>query len=76
MRKKVAHNHLIETRTAEGYVMNKFPRIYYYASKKEKFIEINHAPVNGVSEKVTKPVSGKAEARKLTKELGGVAWNF
>lgn len=56
--------------------MSKFPQIRYYASRKTKFIEITHAPVNGVSTKVTKPVSGKVEARQLVKELNGVAWNF
>ncbi|HDR2796527.1 TPA: hypothetical protein QCJ95_005176 [Enterobacter asburiae] len=56
--------------------MSKFPQVRYFASRKTKFIEITHTPVNGVSTKVTKPVIGKAEARQITKELNGVAWNF
>ncbi|MFL4429658.1 hypothetical protein [Serratia marcescens] len=56
--------------------MNKFPRVHYYASRKNKFVEITHAPVNGISTKVTKSVSGKVEARQIAKELNGVAWNF
>lgn len=56
--------------------VNKFPQVRYYASRKNKFVEITHAPVNGISTKVTKPVSGKVEARQIAKELNGVAWNF
>lgn len=56
--------------------MSKFPRVYYYASRKTKFIEITHAPVNGVSTKETKSVSSKVEARQVVKEINGVAWNF
>lgn len=56
--------------------MSKFPQVRYFASRKNKFIEITHAPVNGVSTKATKSVNGKAEARQITKELNGVAWNF
>lgn len=57
-------------------MMSKFPRVYYYASSKTKFIEITHAPVNGISIKETKPVSSKVEARRITRDLGGVSWNF
>ncbi|HBQ5672361.1 TPA: hypothetical protein MAB51_002502 [Klebsiella pneumoniae] len=56
--------------------MNNLPQVRYFASRKTKFIEITHAPVNGVSTKVTKPVNGKAEARQITKEINGTAWNF
>ncbi|HAG0017527.1 TPA: hypothetical protein G8O67_004913 [Salmonella enterica] len=56
--------------------MNKFPQVRYFASRKNKFIEVTHTSVNGISTKVTKPVSGKTEARQITKELNGVAWNF
>jgi hypothetical protein len=29
--------------------MNKFPQVRYFASRKTKFVEITHAPVNGIS---------------------------
>lgn len=56
--------------------MNKFPQVRYFASRKNKFVEITHAPVRGVSTKVTKAVAGKVEARQIAEELNGIAWNF
>lgn len=56
--------------------MSNFPQVRYLASRSTKFVEIIHPPKNGVSTKVTKPVSGKAEARQIAKDLNGVVWNF
>ncbi|HHL0960310.1 TPA: hypothetical protein ACQVH3_005097 [Serratia marcescens] len=56
--------------------MNNFPQVRYFASYSKKFVEITYAPKYGISTKVTKSVSGKAEARQLAKDLNGVAWNF
>lgn len=68
---EVRNSALVYYRPAE------FPQVRYFASRKNKFVEITHAPEwNGVSTKVTKPVSGKVEARQIVKELNGVAWNF
>lgn len=56
--------------------MNKFPQVRYFTSRKNKFVEITHAPRYGVSTKETKPVADKKAARQIVKDLNGVAWNF
>ncbi|MGQ6501820.1 hypothetical protein [Serratia marcescens] len=56
--------------------MSNFPQVRYLASRSTKFVEITHAPKYGISTKVTKPVSGKAEARQIAKDLNGVVCNF
>lgn len=42
-------------------------KAYYYASKKEKFIDINGK---------TYPVKGKVEARRKAEPLNAIPWNF
>jgi len=53
-----------------------YPLVRYYASKKTKLVEIEHAPRNGVSTKETKHVSGKVEARRIARSLNGTCYNF
>lgn len=48
-------------------------KAYYYASRSKKFVEVKN---EDGSVCFTKEVAGKAEARRVAKELNATAWNF
>ncbi|EEU9533598.1 hypothetical protein ACJY8V_000967 [Escherichia coli] len=64
-------NYYLTGNAFEGH--NSMKTAHYYASRSTKFLVIG---VNGKLTDERYDVSGKAEARKLAKELSATAWNF